>query len=93
MVGPAVRKKLGDIFSDLGKYTLTVIPITYYFSSYYAFSAVVILGIVVVGIMLCFMGILMIHSAEKQESSPTKLNGNHQKIRLMKNTTIQVEKM
>jgi hypothetical protein len=82
-----VKKKIGDVLCDIGKYMLTVIPFTYMMSDKPAISYVVI--------MMAFWGLLFIlfglFFIKKSESKDIRGNSRKKKIRILKNAVFVVE--
>ena len=93
MIRPSVRRKMGDIFSDLGKYTLTTLPITYFFSSYHEFIFGVVLSIIFIGGIFVLIGLFFISSADKAEDAMRRRSGGEHEVKLMRNTLLRVKRV
>ena len=82
-----IRKKIGDVLCDIGKYMLTVIPFTYLMSDKPG-GFYVTIATAVFGVLLVILGLYFI-----RHSSPFAVKGNSSKrrIRILKNSVFVVE--
>ena len=82
-----LTKKIGDVLCDLGKYSLTVFPLSYFFSDKPA-TVYVILAAEVVGVLFVLYGLYFTNRSESMQHSVTK---RKRKIKVMKNAVFVVE--
>ena len=81
------KKKLGDLLCDIGKYLITVVPLSYFLSDKDDVIYVVI-GTAFFGLLLILFGLYFIKSSENMTVSKTK---QKRKIKVLRNTVFVVE--
>jgi len=81
------KKKLGDLLCDIGKYLITVVPLSYFLSDKVDVIYVVI-GTAFFGLLLILFGLYFIKSSENMTVSKTK---QKRKIKVLRNTVFVVE--
>jgi len=87
------RRKVGDIFADLGKYVLTAVPIAYFVASNHEVFWISLSLIALWGILFCYIGVYIVNTADKLEEHKANHKGKLHKVKLQKNTIISIEEL
>lgn len=92
-ISTGARRKIGDIFTDLGKYVLTAVPIAFFVSSAHEISWIVLVIISISGLLLCISGIYIINTADQLDANVTKRKGKQRRVKIQKNSVFVIEEL
>ena len=82
------KSKVGDVFCDMGKYMLTVIPFTYFMSDKDGILSIIIV-LVFVGVLFLLFGLYFVSHYSSSEAMSG--NSHKRKIKVLKNSVFVVE--
>ena len=81
------KRKVGDVFCDMGKYMLTVIPFTYFMSDKDGILSIIMV-LVFVGILFLLFGLYFVSHSSSETMSGYSCK---RKIKVLKNSVFVVE--